>query len=474
MIKNNRLTICVNLKKKLSWYWLIAVYMLVNLSTACDSNNAQAKVEEEKDKDRISITGTFTELKNTPLRIKISKGFAEAPIFGDTTDTKGSFTLYYPADYKGIGIIEIYKGAEIPIILNGQALSFTAPNANNFADFNFGDTTQNDAENEALKNYLSTELQWLSAIVQTENYKPADKDYALAQQIRTKANLDIQQSINALPDTYYLKDYLKLRFKIQGMRVATQVASFDNQKYIEEFKDIDLTGEAVQSCACSEDILTNVYQLVEGQDLDKKAKTKTLNQITEHIINQVSVDEDQFILAGTFIYNMFESKNYTDANEHLSLLILEGEGCAVDDTKDVTRRFEQYRKMKVGKTAPDINVNDKQSLYQLNNAYKLVVFWASWCAHCMQEIPQLQKMYADLKKADAEVIAISLDTDKNEYNKAVQSHQWLSYCDFKRWESPAAKDYYVSTTPALFLLNSNNEIVAKPKSVYEVKRFLKL
>lgn len=466
MVKNNRLTSFFYSTVIPNLFWLIIIYACINMLTACDST-VQAKEEED---DRISITGTFTELKNTPLRIKISKGFAEAPIFGDTTDVKGNFTLYYPADYKGIGIIEIYKGAEVPIILNGKDIQFTAPNANSFGDFNF----ENDAENEAFKTYLDKELQWLTVIVQTENYKPTDKDYALAQEIRSKATQDIQQFINAQSNTNYLKDYLKLRSKIQGMRVATQVASFDNQKYIDEFKTIELTGETVQSCACSEDILTNVYQLVEGLGLDKKGKTKALNQITDHTMNQVSADEDQFILAGTFIYNMFEQRNYTDANEHLSLLILEGEGCAVDETKDVTRRFEQYRKMKIGNTAADIAINENQSLYQLNNKHKLVVFWASWCSACMQEIPQLQKLYPQLKSADVEVITISLDTDKNEYNQVAQNHQWLSYCDFRKWETPAAKAYYVSTTPALFLLNRDNQIVAKPKSIHEIKRFLKL
>ncbi len=469
MIKNNRLTIGNSAKTNLNAYWLIVIYLFANLLMACESN-VQAKVDRAEEDDRVTINGTFTELKNTPVRIKISKGFAEAPIFGDTTDTKGNFTLYYPSDYKGVGTIEIYKGAEVPIILNGQEITFTAPNADNIGGFTF----ENDAENEAFKNYLNKELQWLTVMVQTENYKPGDKDYALAQELRTKASLDINQFMNTVPANYYLKDYLKLRHSIQGMRVATQLASFDNQKYVEAFKKIDLTGKTVQSCACSEDILTNAYQLVEAQGLVNDAKTKALNRITDHTMNQASFDEDQFILAGTFIYNMFEQKNYSDANEHLSLLILEGDGCAVDETKDVTRRFEQYRKMKIGNTAADISINDNQSLYQLDNTYKLVVFWASWCAHCMQEIPQLQKMYPQLKNAGVEVVTVSLDTDKNEYNQVAKNHEWLSYCDFKKWETPAAKAYYVSTTPALFLLNKDNQIVAKPKGVYDVKRFLKI
>jgi len=450
---------------------LTCLCFFISLLNACD-NNAQAKEEvtDEKEDDRIKIEGAFTELPNTPVRIKISKGFAEAPIFGDTTDVKGKFTLYYPADYKGIGTIEIYKGAEVQLILNGKDVEFTAPNAKSIAEFNF----TNNPENELYKKYLNTETIWLTTVVQTENYKPSDKDYALAQELRTKSIANMDQMINSTPSSYYLKEYLPLRYKIQQMRIATQLNSFKNDEYINVFKTIDFNGDAVQGCACSEDIVNNAYQLVESQALDKAAKSKALNKITDHIMNQASSDEDQFILAGTFIYNMFESKNYEEANEHLSLLILEGDGCAVDDSKDVTRRFEQYRKMKIGNTAADIKINETQNLYNLDNEHKLVVFWASWCAHCMQEIPQLAKMYPKLKEKGVEVISVSLDTDENEYNNVAQSHKWLKYCDFKRWETPAAKDYFISTTPALFILNTNNQIVAKPKSVYDVKRHFKI
>lgn len=467
MIKNNLNQNKLSRVFKLSCY-ITGLLTLLCYLNACD-NNVQAK-EEVNEAGRIKIEGAFTELPNTPVRINISKGFAEAPIFGDTTDVNGKFTLYYPDDYKGIGTIEIYRGPKVPIILNGKDTEFTAPNAEGIAAFNF----TNDLENEFFQKYLNTEMIWLTTMVQTENYKPSDKDYALAQDLRTKAIANMEQLMNSAPKASYLKTYLPLRYKIQQTRIATQLNSFKKEDYIATFKTIDFNSDAVKGCACSEDMVTNIYQLVESQQLNKTDKTKAINKITDHIMNQASVDEDQFILAGTFIYNMFETKNNAAANEHLSLLILEGDGCAVDDTKDVTRRFEQYRKMKVGNTAADIKINNTQSLYNLNNEHKLVVFWASWCAHCMQEMPQLAKAYPGLKAKGVEVISISLDTDESEYNKAAQNHNWLKFCDFKRWETPAAKDYYISTTPALFILDANNKILEKPRGVSDIKRYFKL
>lgn len=449
---------------------LLLMCLILGCIISSCSGKQQTEQNSKAEEDRKTITGTFSNLKDTPVRINISKGFAEAPIFGDTTNTNGNFTLYYPDDYKGIGTIEIYRSDKVQVILSGKDFSFTAADAKNISGFTFAD----DPENDLLKTYLNKELQWLSVVVQTAAITPESEEYKLATDLRTRADADMQQFINAIPNDYYVKNYFKLRQKIQGMRLATQIPSFDKNEYLEVFKSIDLAGETVQSCACSEDILTNAYQIIESQQLPYKDKMKAINKLTDHIMNQVSGDEDQFILAGTFIYNMMETKNYSDANEHLSLLILEGDGCAVDDTKDVVRRFEQYRKMKIGNTAPDIKIDESTTLYNIESANKLVIFWASWCAHCMQEIPRVSDLYPQLKQKDVEVISISLDTDKSEYTKASQNIQWIKYCDFKRWETPAAKDYCVSTTPALFILDVNNAILEKPKGVHDIKRFFKL
>jgi thioredoxin-related protein len=45
-------------------------------------------------------------------------------------------------------------------------------------------------------------------------------------------------------------------------------------------------------------------------------------------------------------------------------------------------------------------------------------------------------------------------------------------CGMKQWESPVAKDYRVTKTPAFFLLDNTGKIVLKPKGIREVQAFL--
>lgn len=130
-----------------------------------------------------------------------------------------------------------------------------------------------------------------------------------------------------------------------------------------------------------------------------------------------------------------------------------------------------------GKTAPNIELHTAKAekLYNLKNQYKLIVFGASWCSKCVEEIPKLKAFYADWKKNNnLEIIFVSLDTDKNEYSNFTKDFPWLSSCDFTSWETKAARYYCVFATPTMYLLDANNTIKIKPISADQVNAWLAL
>ncbi|HAH55556.1 MAG TPA: hypothetical protein DCM02_09845 [Flavobacterium sp.] len=64
--------------------------------------------------------------------------------------------------------------------------------------------------------------------------------------------------------------------------------------------------------------------------------------------------------------------------------------------------------------------NSGKKVAILNPEYKkhLVVFWASWCGPCRQEIPALKEIYKKHNK-DIEFVSISTDTNNSSWQKAV-------------------------------------------------------
>ena len=80
-------------------------------------------------------------------------------------------------------------------------------------------------------------------------------------------------------------------------------------------------------------------------------------------------------------------------------------------------------------------------------------------------VQELLKYYTNWKAKNIEIVYISIDTDKTAFESAYKSMPWQSYCDYKGWETQAAKDYYISGTPSYFLLEATNKILLRPNSL---------
>lgn len=149
---------------------------------------------------------------------------------------------------------------------------------------------------------------------------------------------------------------------------------------------------------------------------------------------------------------------------------------ASQGTLQTLERMQLMQRLKTGMPAPDILLNASQGkrLYDITAKKTLVVFWASWCTHCQQELPQLKRIYDSTGHKNWEVAAISIDTSIQAWTAAIidQKFNWINYCDGKGWETQPAKEYGVFSTPLMFLLDEQKRIIAKPRDAEELKKWL--
>lgn len=95
--------------------------------------------------------------------------------------------------------------------------------------------------------------------------------------------------------------------------------------------------------------------------------------------------------------------------------------------------------------------------------YILLDFWASWCAPCRKEHPKLINLYNTYKGGKFEIIAVSLDNNKQDWLNAIQQDNinWIQVSDLRGQQNAIALQYGVQSVPANFLIDPNGVIIGK-------------
>lgn len=142
----------------------------------------------------------------------------------------------------------------------------------------------------------------------------------------------------------------------------------------------------------------------------------------------------------------------------------------------------QNNALRVRSVAPEIALprldGKVLTLSSLKGSLVLVDFWATWCAPCVQEQPELKKMYRkydkEVKAGKFEILGVSLDRKKENWEKGIARLKitWPQVSDLKYWSSPVADAYGVEGLPFNVLVDGDGKIAAINLHGSELSRFI--
>ncbi len=137
--------------------------------------------------------------------------------------------------------------------------------------------------------------------------------------------------------------------------------------------------------------------------------------------------------------------------------------------REINNELTKRKSLLIGNVLPDVlfTASDQQR-YSLssfrNKKYVLLCFWASWCTPCKKGFPALTRLAEEYKAADLQLIFISIDENKDNWQAALRQQKLpgLQVCDLLPY---LAKDdtfrtlYNIRYIPQYFLIDKEGKLI---------------
>ncbi len=432
-----------------------------------------------------SLHGVIPSISNQLLKLGTFDGLQSKNLDSTFVNEKGVFTFNFTIQKPAVGYLISAENKPYFLILDkDEQIELSGE------DLSMPETVKvlSGIQNQAFTQYASehpkreqtlSAWRYLNQIYSLDplfaNDKKAkkfiDEQYALIKK-------QDQNFLNQLDTKSYVAWYLPIRKLVSDVSIIAQYRTEEIPATIAAFRKLDYSDERLYRSGLLKDAIESHFWLLENSGKSLDSVFIEMNISIDSMMTKLVKDEKKLNEITDYLFDLLERHSLFQASEYLALKVLNEVSCTINS--DLAKQLETYRAMKKGNTAPDfafypntffpadISKEKTKKLSDIKSPYTVMVFGASNCPRCQEEIPEIAKLYSKWKAQGVEVVFISLDETSQDFTKFTASLPFISSCDFKKWNSPIVESYYVFGTPTMFLLNNKREILLRPNSVKQM------
>ena len=434
-----------------------------------------------------SIAGNFSSIKGQTIRLMGYRGVDVFTIDTAVVNAEGNFELNYSDANLGMGYLLTKENTPYAVVLEKGKVQLTGQTSADASSIIINSGDQNKIFVQYAQAHGKRE-QALSAWGYLKNLYESDTlfknehatKFSITKEIDhlNKADNDYVQT---LPPNSFMYWYLPVRKLISDVQAVVSTRPQEIPATTKAFRNINYAHPQLYSSGLLSDLLESQFWLIENSGLERTMMVKEMNTSVDFILASLNKNEKLYNEWTNYLFQYFEKHSLFTSSEYIALKALNQQEMKL--SMALVNRLETYRKIKIGSIAPKIEfkgdvyvnrqlVNNINSLSDIKSKYKIVIFGGSWCDRCRSEVIQAIPHYENWKKQGIEVVIVSLDTDKKAFEEFATEFPFIFACDYKKWETQAAKDFYVSSSPTIFLLDSNNKIILRPLTIASLDSWL--
>lgn len=272
-----------------------------------------------------------------------------------------------------------------------------------------------------------------------------------------------------LAETIYSLSYKNDKGKLNKLNFYNHVLSSDSQKYVIDAFLIDSSFITVTRSKK----MDGYYSIKAGMETEAFFKTQIMNfgyldadltKRTEQLQQYISIaasypgsvyllqkiNENKSTLKKTEITALLDRFNNNAANNKIYQALKK-----YTESKNDNPVYENYKFENNSGIATDI--------YSSNAKVNMIVFWASWCAPCRQEIPALKKLAAKYKRNDLNIVSISIDDSRKSWLAAVAAEQmsWPQLIIPETGMQQIKEQFEIGAIPYTLFLDRNGKLITR-------------